>query len=71
MDFLNDAIDPMLLLLLLSPLIIIDLGARVYAIIDMHKTQRVLRGSKTMWLVLVILVNFAWVAYFLAGRDES
>ena len=71
MDLLNDAIDPMLLLLLLSPLVIIDLGARVYAIIDMHKAGRVLRGSKTMWLVLVILVNFAWVAYFLAGRDES
>ena len=56
---------------LLLPIILIDLGFRIYAIIDIIKEERRVRGNnKIIWLIVIALVNFGWVVYFLVGRDD-
>lgn len=56
---------------LLLPIILIDLGFRIYAIIDIIKEERKVRGNnKIIWLIVIALVNFGWVVYFLIGRDD-
>ena len=59
------------LLPLLLPLLLIDWGFKVYAIIDMYKEDRRVRwNNKVIWLLISVLVNFGWIFYFLFGRDE-
>jgi hypothetical protein len=56
---------------LLLPLILVDLGFKIYAIFDIYNPNRVVRGNKIMWVLISILVSpFGWVFYFLFGRDE-
>jgi len=56
---------------LLLPIILIDLGFRIYAIIDIIKDERKVRGNnKIIWLLVIALINFGWVVYFLIGRDD-
>lgn len=56
---------------ILIPLVLIDLGIRIYSIIDLYKPHReALFVSKTVWTVLIALINFGWVIYLLAGRKD-
>ena len=57
---------------ILIPLVLIELGMRIYAVIDIHKKNReTLLIGKTAWTVIVILINFGWVVYLLAGRKDK
>jgi hypothetical protein len=62
------------LLPILIPIIIIELGMRIYAIVDIVKLDQ--KGMKTkwnnpvLWIILVAIINFAWVVYFSIGREE-
>ena len=59
------------LLPILIPFVIIEIGIRVYCIIDIHKPERkVLLVSKTVWTVLIAVVTLAWVVYLLGGRES-
>ena len=59
------------LLPLLIPLIILELGLRIYAIIDLMKEDRRVRGdNKIIWVLVIGLVNFGWLIYFLVGRKD-
>jgi hypothetical protein len=56
----------------LIPLVIIQLGLMVAAVIHIlrHKTYRV--GNRAIWLVVSILVNFIGpVLYFAIGRGDE
>lgn len=56
---------------LLLPIILIDLGFRIFAIVDIIKDDRRVKGNnKIIWLLVIALINFGWVIYFLFGRDE-
>jgi len=56
---------------IIIPIILIDLGFRIYAIIDLIKVDRLVRwDNKIIWVVIIALVNFGWVFYFLFGRDD-
>lgn len=56
---------------LLIPIVLIDLGFRIFAIIDIIKEDRRVRGNnKIIWVIAVALVNFGWIIYFLFGRDD-
>jgi hypothetical protein len=59
------------LLPLLIPLVLVQLGLMIFALIDLLK-QPTLRGSKWLWLLIVIFVNIIGpILYFvLAKRDE-
>lgn len=62
------------LLPILIPIIIIELGMRVFAIIDIIKLEQ--KGLKTrwdkptLWIILVGIVNLWWIAYFIFGKEE-
>lgn len=60
------------LLLALLPLVLIDLGMVVYAIVDLAKPERRVKGgNKLVWLLVILLVNtFGWLAYLVFGREE-
>ena len=58
------------LLPILLPIILLDLGLKIYAIVDLLKPDRKTRGNMIVWLVVVALVNFGWIFYFIFGRDE-
>jgi len=55
----------------LIPVIVIQLGLLVFALLDLLKRERT-RGPKWMWIIIIIFVNiFGPVAYLLFGREES
>ncbi len=55
---------------LLLPILLIDLGMKIYSIVDIVNENRVVKGNKVVWIVVVALVNFGWLIYLLFGRDE-
>lgn len=57
---------------LLIPLILLDVGIRIYAIIDILKEDRevTINNNKIIWLVIVALVNLGGVIYLLLGRKQ-
>lgn len=60
--------------LLLLPLIVIELGGKVAALVSLARTPREdVRGhNRVFWGALILLVNFGgWIAWFLAGRKRT
>jgi len=56
---------------LLLPIILIDLGFRLFAIIDIIKEDRHVKGNnKIIWVVGIAIINFGWIIYFLFGRED-
>jgi hypothetical protein len=56
---------------LLIPLFIIQVALMVIALIDVIRRERV-RGSKVVWIVVIILVNIIGpIIYLLFGRQEA
>jgi hypothetical protein len=61
------------ILLLLSPLIVIQLALMIVALIDLEKDERRVRGgNKLVWALIIIFANIIGpILYFVAGREES
>ena len=56
---------------LLIPVLIIQLGLAVYALIDLVKTPKT-RGPKWLWAVIIVFVNFIGpIVYLFVGRDRD
>jgi Na+/H+-dicarboxylate symporter len=58
MEVNMDSIDYTQLALLLSPILLIQLGLSIYALVDLSRRDR-LRGSKIAWGVLLVVTLFA------------
>ena len=58
---------------LLVPIVIIQLGLMIAALIDLGQGERRVRGgNKLVWVVVIVLVNLIGpIVYFVAGRDEA
>jgi hypothetical protein len=58
---------------LLIPIIVIQLGLMVAALVDLERDERRVRGgSKLVWAVVIVFVNVLGpIIYFVAGREES
>jgi hypothetical protein len=58
---------------LLAPLVLIQLGLMVAALIDLEREDRRVRGGrKLVWALIIVLVNILGpLAYFLAGREDA
>jgi hypothetical protein len=58
---------------LLAPIILIQLGLMVAALIDLERGDRRVRGgSKLVWALIIVLVNVLGpIIYFIAGREEA
>jgi hypothetical protein len=58
---------------LLAPIIVIQFGLMVAALIDLERSERRVRGgNKLVWALVIVLVNVIGpIAYFIAGREEA
>jgi hypothetical protein len=61
------------ILALLAPIILIQLGLMVVALLDLEKEDRRVRGgNKLVWILVIAFLNVIGpIVYFVAGRDES
>jgi ABC-2 type transport system ATP-binding protein len=66
------SIDPQVIALLI-PLILLELGLLVAAIVDLLRDDRAVRGgSKGLWAVVIVFVNLVGpILYFLVGRVDG
>ena len=54
----------------LLPLIVIQLGLIVYALIDLSKRDHT-RGPKWVWVLLIVFIQFIGpLTYFVIGRED-
>ena len=67
-----EVVDQLIELLpLLLPVLLIDIGFKIYALIDILKEDRRVRwNNKIVWILVSVLINYGWILYFLFGRDE-
>jgi hypothetical protein len=67
----ND-IDWVKLLPLLIPIILLELGLLVWALLDIIRRERVKGGNKVVWILVIVLINIIGpIVYFLFGREED
>ena len=60
-------------LLLLTPVIVIEIGLILYALRDLLRPERTVRGdSKLMWGLLICLISLVGpILYLTVGRSEE
>jgi uncharacterized membrane protein YidH (DUF202 family) len=58
---------------LLLPIILIQLGLMIAALVDLERDERQVRGgSKLAWALVIVFVNVLGpIIYFVAGREEA
>jgi hypothetical protein len=58
---------------LLAPIVIIQLGLMIAALIDLERPERRVRGgNKLVWALVIFFVNVIGpIIYFVAGREEA
>lgn len=61
------------LLAILVPIIVIQLGLLVWALYDLTRPERRVKGdSKVVWALVIIFINIIGpILYFLVGREDS
>ena len=66
-------LKPEQVIALLIPIIVIQLGLMIAALVDLERDERRVRGgSKLVWAVVIVFVNILGpILYFIAGREES
>jgi hypothetical protein len=54
------------------PLLLIEAGLLAFALYDLIKRKKVRGGSKWLWAVIIVLINFIGpIVYFILGREEE
>jgi len=57
---------------LLIPLLIIEIGLLVIALVDLIRRENVKHLPKWVWAVIIIVLNFIGpIAYLIVGREEG
>ena len=66
-------LKPEQIIALLIPLVVIQLGLMIAALVDLERDDRQVRGgSKLVWAIVIVFVNILGpLVYFIAGREES
>lgn len=60
------------MIVLFLPLILIQLGLLVFALLDLVKRKRVKGGNKWLWGILIVVISFIGpILYFVLGREEE
>jgi len=66
-----DAQETFRLIPLLAPLLILQLGLMIAALVDLRRRPST-RGPKSVWLLVVVFFGLLGpLAYFLFGREEG
>jgi hypothetical protein len=67
-----DNIDLARLLPLLIPIVLLELGLLVWALLDVIRRERVRGGNKVIWILVIVLINLLGpIVYFIFGREED
>jgi hypothetical protein len=66
-------LKPEQVIALLIPIVLIQLGLMIAALIDLERDERRVRGgSKFVWAIVIVFVNVIGpILYFVAGREEA
>jgi phospholipase D-like protein len=66
-------LKPEQIIALLIPIVVIQLGLMIAALVDLERDERRVRGgSKLVWAVVIVFVNILGpILYFVAGREET
>lgn len=68
---MESTFDFVKLLPLLIPILIIQLGLQIYALVDLYRQPSV-RGSKAVWVGIIILgQTIGPIVYFLLAKREE
>jgi Phospholipase_D-nuclease N-terminal len=61
------------ILLLVIPILVIQLGLLVWALYDLTRPDRRVKGdSKVVWALIIIFINIIGpILYFLVGREDG
>jgi len=58
--------------LLLIPLVIVELGLMVFALVDLVRRPKVKGNNKLLWGILVVGIGIIGpLVYFILGREEE
>ncbi len=69
---MEPAFDWARILPLLIPIILIQLGLQIFALVDLSRTARVRGGSKWLWVAIIILLEiFGPIVYFVAAKQQE
>ena len=56
----------------LIPIILLQIGLMIWALIDIIKREHVTGGNKVVWILVVVLLNLIGpIIYFIFGRKEK
>ncbi len=59
-------------ILILTPIILIELGLAVAAMIDLVRRAKVTGGNKILWGAIILFVSIIGpIVYFIFGRKEN
>ncbi|MFA5056179.1 MAG: PLD nuclease N-terminal domain-containing protein [Dehalococcoidia bacterium] len=57
---------------LIIPLVLIQLGLMIFALVDLVKRDKVKGGNKVVWALVVILINIIGpIVYLIFGREDE
>ena len=55
---------------LLIPIVLLELGLMIFALIDLIRRERT-KGPKWLWAIIIVCINLIGpVVYLLVGREE-
>jgi hypothetical protein len=56
----------------LIPLLLLDLGLLVFALVDLARRKRVRGGNKIVWILVIVLIEIIGpIIYLTLGRQEE
>ena len=57
---------------LLIPLILLQLGLMIFALVDLIKREKVKGGNKVVWALVIIFINLIGpIVYLIVGREDE
>ncbi|MGH2512810.1 MAG: PLD nuclease N-terminal domain-containing protein [Candidatus Limnocylindrales bacterium] len=66
-------LKPEQIIALLAPVVVIQLGLLLAALLDLSREERRVRGAnKMVWAIVIVFVNLVGpILYFVAGREDA
>jgi hypothetical protein len=64
-------VDTSLIVAVVIPLLLVQVGLIVWALVDLAKRERVRGGSKVVWVVVILLLEFIGPIVYLAWGREA
>jgi hypothetical protein len=62
---------PMWIVLLIIPIVLIEVGLMVFALVDLIRRKRT-KGPKWVWAIVIVLIEIIGpLVYLIAGREED